>query len=1023
MKKNIILNVLLLCIAIFSFNKANAQCGVTAAGVGNPTFYDAACGTMTTWPDGYTPIFTADYTNATGVFQSIAPQTTGMNSGQSSNFCFDWVQDPGPNSTGATIYLGYGTFENMDADGYIDADAGIFDFAVYDALGTFISNSTSLTGLTPGATYTACVSLTLYNYSSGANFTYESDGFTTLQSDDCQSDGFGGCVQNNPPPAATTPFNEGSIDFTDVYMAVVNRVLTCPMLDLSQDPIVCPDEDDMIMTAGPGCDDASFTATQSIDAWWEISASPVPSTLDMTAIGGGIAPGDLLANNPFLSYVPVGTIFNNRCADFPINLGTFPNSSCDPIYIHTHFVILDLSIDGNGDGFADYDPNCTYPASTVMVQPEPQSPILTFADCVYTFTGVCANDLLTLTAGATAGAVVTGDGSNVITYQPDPNVLIHDPATTLTISVTNNTNGVSVPCDAEIFTYPINAEPVATIAVAGSPFCEDDAAVDITLTPEPGELAFGTVTFTVTSDYYASEVSAGLEIDGVPTGPTIPFSTFPDGGAVPYGTGVFPTIIVTDVPLNTIPAPLGTYTVGVAAVPSTSVVVHGQDFFGDGWDDVQWGGTEIGTIIANGATSGGFDGTYGTDFYFAVPSIVVDYVIQGTASIAGPGTDNGPVVVGVTPQFDPAAAGPGEHALVYTYTDPFGCVDEVITYVDVYQKPGLTPAIPTCEADGDFTVTIPATDISTATWNAILDGAAVGSDLGNTPVPLVDNTHSNPVGSPYTNDGFIDGIATSFTVTTTAGTLAPATISADGNIVITDIPAGTTSITVTLASTEQPGCDSVLVINMPCICPIVTDDAGTYCDGVVIAPGNDLATWSAAVATANPTAVPVNSTILAVDGTTPPDGLTIDLTHTLVDACVTETQTQYIYHVCDNLLIGDASDDTYVLLGTYVATLQPATQTPADPAALGCEVTLVPECANDVMAVAAVPNITGGAVAAQFNAVTGVYTAMPGDAAGTIDIEVTNEFGCGPVTYTLATPACILSPTCNADNGDWNVGP
>ncbi len=39
-------------------------------------------------------------------------------------------------------------------------------------------------------------------------------------------------------------------------------------------------------------------------------------------------------------------------------------------------------------------------------------------------------------------------------------------------------------------------------------------------------------------------------------------------------------------------------------------------------------------------------------------------------------------------------------------------------------------------------------------------------------------------------------------------------------------------------------------------------------------------------------------------------------------------------------------------------------------------------------------------------AATGVYTAQAGDAAGTLDVTIANEFGCAPVTFTLNTPAC-----------------
>jgi hypothetical protein len=825
-----------------------------------------------------------------------------------------------------------------------------------------------VTGLTIGTTYTVCFTL---NYSTSAN---------------------------NGPVAHTL----------DAYCPNVTQSVPnpCPSIDITAEADVCPNDEAISYLAGPNCGvpipfNGIGTTGTFVDLWQEVSTSATSAAPNFTLSAlGELNFGDFAANNPTWT----NPIFDQDCTTLPFLAGPFDNKTCDPLYVHMHFIVFDYDLNrGTDNTSGEYNDACGDYVVTTIVYPEPQAPLVTISSCVWTITGACPNDLITVTNAAALPGTLTGDGTNVITYAPSTDPLTHDPLQTLDLSVDNVTASAAGVCDPELFTVDIPAEPDAAISVAGSPFCEDAAIVPVTATPPPGELAFGSVTITINPDFFASEVgfeiydAAGTFLGSIPPG------TLTNGDYAPYGPNPSFTITVTDILLSAATQPIGTYTVGGTSTDPIEIVFI--DDFGDGWTDVgAAGGADIvgsydvasgGSSIAAGA------GPVGTGFLSVqVTGVSIDNIVQGTAVLAGAGTA-GAGTVASPYTFNPTTAGPGEHALVYTYTDVNGCVDEVITYVDVYEKPVLDPATATCNANGTYNVTIPASNISTATWNAIKDAAAVGSDLGNTPAG--DNTHSNPVGTPYTNDGAIDGTATNFTVTTTAGTLASTTIAADGTITINNIPAATLSGTVTVGVAQQGTCSATINFAKPCICPVITDNSGTYCNGAFVPAGTTsaLAAWQTAVAAANPTATPVNSTILAVDGTTPPNATA--LVTTANTTCAATTGTQYIYNVCANG--AGAADDTYVLLGTYTLTNNPAVQVGTQ-ATAACAVTVTPNCTTDVM-VASAP--TGGAAIANFNTATGVYTAAAGDALGTITITFSNASGCTTPTLLVNTPACGTS--------------
>ncbi len=184
----------------------------------------------------------------------------------------------------------------------------------------------------------------------------------------------------------------------------------------------------------------------------------------------------------------------------------------------------------------------------------------------------------------------------------------------------------------------------------------------------------------------------------------------------------------------------------------------------------------------------------------------------------------------------------------------------------------------------------------------------------------------------------------------------------------------------------------------------VTDDAATICSGAL---ANEITDWQTTVAAANTMGL-VYSSVTPVAGTTTPDGILPSGAIPAGCAAVDQVVMAYVY--CD--VDGSATDnagDTYTLVSTYTLTVNPDTQTPLQPTATGCAVTLVPLCTNDVMVPTA--NVTGDALAANFNTATGTYTAQPGDAAGTIEITITNEFSCAPVNFTLNTPSCSTTPS------------
>ena len=125
---------------------------------------------------------------------------------------------------------------------------------------------------------------------------------------------------------------------------------------------------------------------------------------------------------------------------------------------------------------------------------------------------------------------------------------------------------------------------------------------------------------------------------------------------------------------------------------------------------------------------------------FSIASATVTNGVTGTGVYSGPGTS-------ATGQFDPGAAGPGTHAITYTYTSSGGCVATITSTIQVYPRPTSTF---TLSGNGGVCLGQPITITPTAT---VSSGSITtwSWDLGNSQTPV--NTNGNPFNVNYTPAG------------------------------------------------------------------------------------------------------------------------------------------------------------------------------------------------------------------------------------------------------------------------------
>ena len=219
--------------------------------------------------------------------------------------------------------------------------------------------------------------------------------------------------------------------------------------------------------------------------------------------------------------------------------------------------------------------------------------------------------------------------------------------------------------------------------------------------------------------------------------------------------------------------------------------------------------------------------------------------------------------------------------------------------------------------------------------------------------------------------------------------------------------------TIDIAITTTNNCTESFEITTPdCggMCPVVNPIFGTaaVCDGML---GTTISDWetsvemnpanAAAIADANTAAAIIYSVDVAPTEATPPSAVTADASHSGT-GCANETESTYAYLLCMGIdgAVG-GGDDIYMLLGIHTLTVYPPAQDPTDNIT-GCTNTPTLIC-DDTFGAASNPS--GGASTANWDSVTGVYTAQSGDAAGTIDIEITTSNGCTGI-FEIATPAC-----------------
>lgn len=366
---------------------------------------------------------------------------------------------------------------------------------------------------------------------------------------------------------------------------------------------------------------------------------------------------------------------------------------------------------------------------------------------------------------------------------------------------------------------------------------------------------------------------------------------------------------------------------------------------------------------------------------------------------------------------------------------------------------------PTLAQDGSGTITVSwFTDAAfTTPFAGTVDYAAAGGDGCNTvdvtlyaaiecidiPDPLIAAGETTLTIYPNYDAALVDMV-------TNNECEVPMVASSCANYVITPDPANppapTPGTTATFNYTIEYGagpngtsCFSepfTVTVNCAAVgCPSATPDDATagICTGTF---GTEISDWqalvnaNAAIADANTDAAVIYSTDLPADVSqaAPPTPGVIEGIHTGADNCVAESQLLHAYLLCfgEDAVSGTA-DDSYLFLGMITLTVYPEVQPTnevSDPVA--CTTTISPTCAGDTFDMGTNP--TGGANTANWDAVAGVYTAQPGDLAGTLDIMVSSGIAgntCPPITVTITTPACADAPVPSitidkddADNGD-----
>ncbi len=556
------------------------------------------------------------------------------------------------------------------------------------------NHTINVTTACDGASYTATVTITAgtgpFTVTSsaggtvaGAGTSFTVSGLTADSTISVEDTGEANCIQT----ASVTSPCCAAIGFTAPANVCSGDLLT----------VTAPATCGFTGTAGTSPLDAGATGTYPIILIDQTTtATPNLTTIDFSALDVN----GFLTNN---ATSDGALVFAEPCGNFEF---TPNNTSCDPVYLH--FIVTEFTGEVATGAFTT---GCQSAVVTVEVLPQPDAPALTINNCQVTLTANCPDDVISVTGGngsGTSGATATYN---------------YDTAQAIDIDVTNTS------C-ATAFTYTTPAVPTPTLTCPGTASCSTDAALSADLLP--GELALGTVTISITPDFFTSEM--GIDVTDA-TG-TLIFQIAPgdfaDGDFAPYGPTAVPfAITVPDVILSSSLQPVGTYTIGGTADPIT---VTFTDTFGDGWDDTGAGGSVVGSYSINDYTGATLVGNTGftTASQTETVNATIEQVISTTGVWSGTGiTDNNDG----TATFNSASN--GTFTATYTYTDDLGC-----------------QGIATCDITvSDCTALEHCADICFAEYDAAPTGGSVpNATLCVTPLGCADNPDATCLQTTACND-------------------------------------------------------------------------------------------------------------------------------------------------------------------------------------------------------------------------------------------------------------------------------
>ncbi|MCK9618538.1 MAG: gliding motility-associated C-terminal domain-containing protein [Lentimicrobiaceae bacterium] len=217
--------------------------------------------------------------------------------------------------------------------------------------------------------------------------------------------------------------------------------------------------------------------------------------------------------------------------------------------------------------------------------------------------------------------------------------------------------------------------------------------------------------------------------------------------------------------------------------PATTLAMNGNMYYCEVWSSVNPGCNRIisnvATLTVNELPEVSISGTYG-------PYCTFNPAVTLTGTPAG-GTFSGPGVTGN--QFNPATAGAGSHAIVYSFTDGHSCSNtDDITIV-------VNPDLP-------VSVTISTTDPTTICEGGTVNFTANVTNPGSAPAyqwKLNGNPITGAISQNYAYTGTVPGGNISCTVTSnaTCATGSPATSSATQVTINPNLP-----VSVTISTTD-----------------------------------------------------------------------------------------------------------------------------------------------------------------------------------------------------------------------------